>query len=91
MKPDRSPKERKPPLWYVYILLCKGDFLYTGITKDLARRFKAHQNRSVKFTSYNPPVKIVHTENFATKSQALKREAQIKKLKKEAKLALVQQ
>ena len=76
-------------MWYVYILLCRGNFLYTGITNDLKRRFKAHQNKSAKFTSYNPPVKIVHTENFRTKSRALKREAAIKKLRRKAKLALI--
>ena len=76
-------------MWHVYILLCKGDLLYTGITNDLKRRFKAHQNKSAKFTSYNPPVKIVHTENFRTKSRALKREAAIKKLRRKAKLALI--
>ena len=76
-------------MWHVYILLCKGDFLYTGITTDLKRRLKEHQNKSAKFTSYNPPLKFVHTENFRTRSRAAKREAQIKKLKRKAKLALI--
>ena len=82
---------KKPPAWYVYILLCKGGFLYTGITKDIQRRFKEHQNKSARFTSYNAPVKIVYTEDFPTRSEALKREAQIKRLRKSKKLALIKQ
>jgi len=76
-------------MWHVYILLCKGRFLYTGITTDLKRRLKEHRNKSAKFTSYNPPIRFVHTENYRTRSQASKREAQIKKLKRKAKLALI--
>ena len=76
-------------MWYVYILLCKGNFLYTGITKDVARRFKEHQNKSTRFTSYNSPLKIVYTECCLTRSQALKREAQIKRLRKPKKIALI--
>ena len=76
-------------MWHVYILLCKGNFLYTGITTDVKRRFKEHQNKSAKFTSYNPPLRVVYTENFRSRSRALKREAEIKSLEKKAKLALI--
>ena len=76
-------------MWHVYILLCKGNFLYTGITTDVKRRFKEHENKSAKFTSYNPPLRVVYTENFRSRSRALKREAEIKGLKKKAKLALI--
>ena len=76
-------------MWYVYILLCKGDLLYTGITKDVERRFKEHQKKSAHFTSYNAPVKIIYAEKSPTRSSALKREAQIKRLRKSAKLALI--
>lgn len=79
----------KPSLWYVYILLCEGNFLYTGITTDTARRLREHKNKSARFTSYNPPLRIVHREKAASRSQALKREAAIKKLTKKEKLALI--
>ncbi len=82
MSPKKSP-------WYVYILLCKGNFLYTGITTDVKRRFKEHRNKSAKFTSYNPPLRMVYTEKAANRSAASKRESGIKKLTKKAKLALV--
>ena len=61
--------------WYVYILQCKKNILYTGITKDLNRRFKEHKNKSSHFTRYNPPSKIIFTECFCNKSVAAKREA----------------
>lgn len=76
-------------MWYTYILLCKNNFLYTGITKDPKRRFKEHLEKSARFTSYNPPVRMVYTESFPTKSQALKREAEIKRWPKLKKLALI--
>ena len=59
------------------------------MTNDLARRFDAHKKKSAKFTSYNPPVKVLYTEGCASRSEALKREAAIKKLKRPAKLALI--
>lgn len=75
--------------WYVYILRCKGRFLYTGITKDVKRRFKEHKAKSAHFTSYNPPQAVVYTEKVQTLSQALKREAAIKRLKRPQKAALI--
>ena len=77
-------------MWHVYILLCKGDFLYTGITKDVGRRFAEHQKKSAHFTSYNAPIKMIYTEKVLTRSAALKREAYIKRLKKSEKLALIE-
>ena len=76
--------------WYVYILRCKGGFLYTGITKDVKRRFEEHRAKSAHFTSYNPPEAVVYTEKVRTRSQALKREAAIKRLKRDQKLALIE-
>ena len=78
-------------MWHVYILLCKGGLLYTGITTDVARRFEEHRNKSARFTSYNAPVKVIYTEKALTRSAALKREARIKRLKKSEKLALIRQ
>ena len=76
-------------MWYVYLLECRGRSLYTGITNDLARRFKEHQRATTRYTSYNPPVRITYTERLATKSAALKREAQIKRWPRAKKLALI--
>jgi putative endonuclease len=75
--------------WFVYILECKGGTLYTGITSDLERRFREHLGGKARYTSYNPPKRIVYSEVVKTKSQALKREAEIKKYKREKKLVLI--
>ena len=76
-------------MWYVYILDCKNKSLYTGVTKDLDRRYKEHLKRTSHYTGYNPPSKILYTESFPTKSEALKREKQIKGWTRRKKLALI--
>ena len=76
-------------MWYVYLLECEGGSLYTGATTDLARRFKEHQSKSARYTSYNPPKRIVYQESFKSKSEALRREAAIKRWPRAKKLALI--
>ncbi|MFH0876710.1 MAG: GIY-YIG nuclease family protein [Candidatus Omnitrophota bacterium] len=76
--------------WQVYILRCKKGFLYTGITKNLRRRLREHKSgNGCKFTRYRIPVTLVFNEKAATRSAALRREAQIKRLPKQKKLQLV--
>ena len=76
-------------LWYVYIVSCKDTKLYTGITNDLKRRLKEHnQGKGCKFTRMRTPVKLVYREVLPNLSSALKREAAIKRLKRERKLEL---
>ena len=82
-------KSKDGRMWIVYILECKNKSLYTGITNNLQRRFKKHLNKTTHYTGYNPPTKIVYKEPFLTRSQALKREAQIKRWTRKKKLALV--
>ena len=75
---------------YTYILECKDGSLYTGWTNDLAGRVKAHnEGRGAKYTRSHRPVHLVYFESFATKEEALAREAAIKKLTRTAKLALI--
>jgi putative endonuclease len=75
--------------WQVYILECKNGFLYTGMTTDIERRYKEHCRGSSRYTSYNPPVQIVYTENQPDRPMALKREFQIKSWTRKRKLALI--
>lgn len=77
-------------MWYVYILECQDGSLYTGVTTDLDRRFKEHQKNTTHYTGYNPPVRILYTEPFTDRSQALKRESQIQGWTRRKKLALIQ-
>ncbi|OGG25749.1 hypothetical protein A2960_05380 [Candidatus Gottesmanbacteria bacterium RIFCSPLOWO2_01_FULL_39_12b] len=66
-------------MWFVYVLLCSNQSLYTGITKDPKQRFLEHINgKGGRYTRSHKPVKIVYKEESSTKSEALKREKQIK-------------
>lgn len=77
-------------MYFVYILQCSDDSLYTGITNDVERRFSEHQNkRGGHYTASHNVKKIVYTEKFETRSEALKREAKIKSWRREKKLALI--
>lgn len=76
---------------YVYILKCSNDSLYTGWTTDLQARIKAHnEGVGAKYTRSHRPVELVYYETFKSRSDALKREAQIKKLRRTEKLILLQ-
>jgi len=77
--------------WFLYIVQCRGGTLYTGITTDLNRRLKEHNNGTAsKYTRVKRPVKMVHFEVFKGESAARKREAAIKKLSRQEKLKLIE-
>ena len=77
---------------YTYILRCSDGSLYTGWTNDLAKRVRTHQNgQGGKFTRAHRPVELVYYEVFEEKSEAMKREAAIKKLTRDKKLALIRE
>jgi putative endonuclease len=72
--------------WTVYILRCKDGTLYTGITKDIIRRVKQHNDgKGSKYTQTRGPVKMVYKENIMGRANALVREAEIKHYSKEKK------
>lgn len=74
--------------WWLYLLACRDGRTYTGIATDVAARFAAHsRGKGAKFTRSNRPVRILGTRAFASKSEALKAEAALKKLDRTAKLA----
>lgn len=74
----------------MYILRCYDGSLYTGWTTDLEHRVKAHnEGKGAKYTRSRRPVELVYHEEFETKSEALKREAAIKRLSREEKLTLI--
>ena len=76
--------------WYLYILRCGDNTLYTGITTDVEKRFDAHQSgKGAKYTRGRGPLELAYREECGTHSDALKREAQIKKLTREQKQALI--
>jgi len=76
--------------WFVYMLRCGDDSIYTGITKDLNKRIKAHKSgNGSKYLRGKLPLKLVYEENFLDRSTASKREIEIKKLQKKEKELLI--
>jgi len=76
-------------MYFVYLLKCADGSIYTGITTDVSRRFAEHKNKKGgHYTGSRRAVEIIHTEELATRSLALKREAEIKSWPRAKKLAL---
>ncbi|MZG54644.1 MAG: GIY-YIG nuclease family protein [Nitrospinae bacterium] len=81
-------------MWHVYLIRTRMGHLYTGVTQDVQRRFKEHQEGGVKGAKYlkgKKPLKLVFHKKIGSRSQALKTEAEIKKWPKKKKEALVNQ
>lgn len=79
-------------MYSLYILKCSDNTLYTGITTDIEKRLKMHRGElpgGAKYTRARLPVKIVYTEEVWDRSEATKRELQIKKLSRKEKLRLI--
>ena len=77
-------------MWYLYILRCGDGTFYTGITTDVERRLEEHrQGRGAKYTRGRGPLELAYQEGCGTHSEALKREAAIKKLSREKKEQLI--
>jgi putative endonuclease len=76
--------------WFVYIVKCADGKLYTGVSNDVKKRVAAHNSgKGCKFTSCRYPVKLLFWERCGARSDALKREANVKKLSRSKKLELV--
>ncbi len=83
-------RARKTNMWYIYILRCADGILYTGSTTDIDRRVKEHNaKKGGGCTRGRLPVKLIHKEPYQNRSEAQKREAQIKKWSRQKKLALM--
>lgn len=77
--------------WHLYILRCRDNTLYTGITTDMDKRFEAHASgKGAKYTRGRGPLTLVYREICGDHSAALKREAEIKKLSRQEKELLIQ-
>lgn len=77
-------------IYYVYILRCHDDTLYTGVTNDPPRRLIDHQTGvGGKYTRAHTGVEMLYLETCATKGDALRREIIIKKLRRARKLLLI--
>ena len=77
-------------MYYLYLILCENDSIYTGVTNNIGRRFSEHSTKSGGWhTKLYPAIKVLRTEKFRTKVEALKRERQIKGWRREKKLNLI--
>lgn len=77
--------------WYVYIVRCVDNTLYTGVTTDVEKRVKEHNTskRGAKYTKTRRPVKLVYLETYESRSEAQSREYRIKQLSKQQKNSLI--
>lgn len=77
--------------YYIYILECADGSLYVGSTNDLEKRLHRHNNSKsgAHYTKIRRPVVLKYSEKLENLSEALKREAEIKKWKRENKLELI--
>ncbi len=77
-------------MMYVYMVECNDGTLYTGWTTHLENRVAAHNaGRGARYTRARRPVKLVYAETRPTRSDAMKRERQIKRMARAQKLALI--
>jgi len=81
-------------LWFVYILSCADNTLYTGITTDIERRLEEHNHddiKSAKYTRARRPLVLVYTESVLSRQAAASREYAIKKLSRKNKIKLIEE
>lgn len=79
-------------MYFLYILRCADDTLYTGITTDLARRVDEHNFSALgaKYTRARRPVELVFSKKFRSRSAASRAEYKMKQLTREQKMSLIQ-
>jgi putative endonuclease len=67
--------------YYVYVLQCVDGSYYTGYTQDLDNRVRLHMNgNGARYTRIHKPKRLVHSETYKTRSEAMKRERRLKTL-----------
>ena len=77
-------------MWYVYILECNDGTLYTGVTTDVERRLHKHATgQGAKYTRARGVKRLLHAEEYSSKSEAYRREAQIKGWSRKEKCNLI--
>ena len=87
---EKSSRSTRREKWFLYILECSDGTFYTGITKDIERRLKAHnEGKGATFTRIRRPVKMIYSEILKSRTQALVREYAVKSLTRKKKEELV--
>ncbi len=84
--------KRLKSVWYVYMVRCRDNSLYTGITTDIKRRLEQHRGErkgGAKYLRGKAPLVLVYRKRIGTKSCALRREYMIKKMSRQQKSKLI--
>jgi putative endonuclease len=77
-------------MWYVYILLCSDNTLYTGISNNPEERLKVHEaGKGAKYTKGRSPLKIIFLSETKDRSEASREEYRIKCLTRDSKILLI--
>ncbi|AKC77159.1 GIY-YIG nuclease family protein [Staphylococcus sp. EG-SA-6] len=77
---------------YVYIVKCKDNSLYTGYTTNVEARIATHNaGKGAKYTKTRRPVVLVYQEMFSSKSEAMRREYEIKTFSRQQKLKMIEE
>ncbi len=83
-------RKKKASAWVLYVLKCRDNTLYTGITSDVSRRVHQHNNGTAsRYTRSRLPVKLVHQERCCGRSSALKKEYAMKQLSRKEKVKYI--
>jgi predicted GIY-YIG superfamily endonuclease len=78
--------------WYLYIVRCGDNSLYSGVALDVERRLSEHRaGKGSKYLRGRGPLQVVYTRSFASKGEALSAEAGVKKLPRHKKELLIQE
>lgn len=80
-------------MWWMYVVCCADDTLYTGVTTHLGRRLREHNGskRGAKYTKTRRPVVLVYEETHDSRSSAQRAEGQFKKLSRQQKLRRIEE
>ncbi len=79
--------------WQIYVVCCSDNSFYTGITKNISRRIDEHNQgdlKAARYTRARRPVRLVYQETVATRSEAAKREYEIKQMHRKEKEVLIE-
>lgn len=91
-RPSPETRETKVVTWWLYVIRCRDDSLYTGVTTDVQRRFAEHQQQGPKTARYlrgRAPLQLVFCVSVGERGQALKMEYRVKQLSRSEKLSMI--
>jgi putative endonuclease len=74
-------------LYWLYFILCQGDGVYIGVTKDVSKRYSQHlTGKGALYTKTHPPIKLLFSLPIGTRAEAMRQEKSLKKMRADKKL-----